>query len=136
MRSKAQRQTLHRRPQPPQPDQIPKSAHPSTNIPAAREGAIAIAATENEAMNALQNVGLQTAAAYIQRKTAERKVIVDKVSDAIAYLNDPGLLEADIMRAAAAKVQARSNPWGYVEVPVDLDNLFALPESQPLLSGI
>lgn len=107
----------------------------STAIPTAREGAIALAATSHGAMNALQSAGLQNAAAYVQRKTAERNVIVDKVSDAIAYLSDPDLLESDIMSAAAAKVAARSGAWGYQEDSA-WDNLFDLPEgSQRLLGG-
>jgi hypothetical protein len=82
---------------------------------------------------------LQNAAAYVQRKQVERNLVVDKVSDAIAYLNDPGVLEADIMSAAAAKVQARSSPWAYQDNEDDAtwDNLFALPaSSQRLLNGV
>lgn len=87
-------------------------------------------------MIALQSAGLQNAAAYVQRKTVERNAVVDKVSDAIAYLSDPGVLEADIMSAAAAKVQARNSPWAYPDDDATWDNLFALPaSSQRLLNG-
>lgn len=106
-------------------------------IDAMREGAIALSATSHEAMSALQSAGLQNAAAYVQRKQAERNLVVDKVSDAIAYLSDPGVLEADIMSAAAAKVQARNSPWAYQDDDATWDNLFALPaSSQRLLNGI
>jgi hypothetical protein len=107
----------------------------SNTIPTAREGAIALAATSAQAMNALQTAGLQNAAAFVQRKTAERNAIVDRVSDAIAYLSDPDLLESDILSAAATKVEARSNAWSY-ESDDTWDNLFALPVSaQRMLGG-
>jgi hypothetical protein len=109
-------------------------------IDAMREGAIALSATSHAAMSALQSAGLQDAAAYVQRKQAERNLVVDKVSDAIAYLSDPGVLEADIMSTAAAKVQARNSPWAYQDYQDDdatWDNLFALPaSSQRLLNGV
>jgi len=38
-------------------------------------------------------------------------------------------LESDIMSAAAAKIAARADAWGYAEPAVDFDNLFALPSS-------
>jgi hypothetical protein len=117
------------------PAPAPQTA--SNTVPQARESAIAISATSHSAMSALQSSGLQNAAAYVQRKQMERNAVVDKVSDAIAYLSDPDLLEADIMSAAAAKVAARSGAWGYVEPAVDFDNLFALPaSSQRLLGGV
>jgi hypothetical protein len=112
------------------------SAAASTAIPTARETALALSSQSHEAMSALQGAGLENAAAYVQRKQMERNAVVDKVSDAIAYLSDPDLLEADIMSAAAAKVAARSGAWGYAEPAVDFDNLFALPvASQRLLGG-
>ena len=109
----------------------------STAIPTARTNALALSSKAHEAMKALQSSGLDNAAAYVQRKTLERNAVVDKVSDAIAYLSDPDLLESDIMSAAAAKVQARSGAWGYAEPTVDFDNLFALPaSSQRMLGGV
>jgi hypothetical protein len=105
-------------------------------IDSARGNALVLSSQSHDAMSALQTAGLQNAAAYVQRKTAERNAIVDKVSDAIAYLSDPDLLESDIMGAAAAKVAARSGAWGYQE-DTTWDNLFALPESsQRLLGGV
>ena len=86
-------------------------------------------------MSALQSAGLGNAAAYVQRKAMERNAVVDKVSDAIAFLNDPDVLEADIMSAAAAKIQARSGAWGYPETAVDFDTLFALPVNSQRLLG-
>jgi len=110
---------------------------PSTAIPTARQSALALSTQSHDAISALQGAGLQNAAAYVQRKTLERNVVVEKVSDAIAYLSDPDLLEADIMSAAAAKVAARSGAWGYAEPVVDFDNLFALPaSSQRMLGGV
>jgi len=109
---------------------------PSTAVPTARQSALALSTQSHDAMSALQGAGLQNAAAYVQRKTLERNSVVDKVSDAIAYLSDPNVLEADIMSAAAAKVAACSNAWGYTEPIVDFDTLFALPAtSQHLLGG-
>jgi hypothetical protein len=105
----------------------------SNNIPAAREAALALSNQSHDAMKALQGRGLENAAAYIQRQQSDRNAIVEKVSDAIAYLCDPDVLEADIMSAAAAKVAARSNAWGYTEPTVDLDTLFALPTPSPRL---
>jgi hypothetical protein len=114
----------------------PQPTATSTVIPTAREGAIALSATSHEAMKALQSQGLGNAAAYVQRKAAERNAIVDKVSEAIAYLSDPGVLEGDIMSAAAAKIQARNSPWAYPDDDADWENLFALPaSSQRLLGG-
>ena len=108
----------------------------STTIPTARATALALSGEAHEAMKALQSAGLDNAAAYVQRKTLERNTVVDKVSDAIAYLSDPDVLESDIMSAAAAKVAARSDAWGYTETRVDFDTLFALPaSSQHLLGG-
>jgi hypothetical protein len=116
-----------------QPSAAPAPAT-SIAIPTAREGAIAISGTSAQAMNALQSAGLQNAAQYVARKTAERNAIVDKVSDAIAYLSDPDLLEGDIMSAAAAKVEARSGAWAY-ERCTAWDDLFALqPSSSRLIS--
>jgi hypothetical protein len=100
---------------------------PTSTIHIERAAALTLATQSHEAIKALQNAGLENAAAYIQRKQTERNAIVEKVSDAIAYLADPDVLEADIMSAAAAKVSARSNAWGYTETPVDFDALFALP---------
>jgi hypothetical protein len=112
------------------------SAAASTGIPTARETALVLSTQSHEAMSALQGAGLENAAAYVQRKQMERNAVVDKVSDAIAYLSDPDLLEADIMSAAAAKVAARSGAWGYAEPAVDFDNLFALPvASRRMLGG-
>ena len=109
---------------------------PSTAIPIARQSALALSTQSHDAMSALQGDGLQNAAAYVHRKTLERNAVVDKVSDAIAYLADPDVLEADFMSAAAAKVAARSDAWGYAETRVDFDTLFALPaSSQHLLGG-
>jgi hypothetical protein len=101
----------------PEPIAAPPIAPPapaaSTAIPTAREGAIALAATSHDAMSALQSAGLANAAGYVARKQQERAAIVDRVSDAIAYLSDPDLLESDILAAASAKVAARSGAWGY-----------------------
>jgi hypothetical protein len=119
------------------PSQPAPNSAASSAIPTARETALALSTQSHAAMNALQGAGLENAAAYVQRKQAERNAIVDRVSDAIAYLSDPDLLESDIMSAAAAKVAARSDGWGYAEPVVDFDNLFALPESsQRLLGGV
>ena len=117
--------------------QSDRPAQPTSGaMPQARTNALSLSAQSHEAMSALQSAGLQNAAAYVQRKTAERDLVVSKVSDAIAYLADPDILEAEIMNAAAAKVQARSNAWDYVEPVVDFDNLFALPsQSQHLLGA-
>ena len=110
---------------------------PSTAVPTARQSALALSTQSHDAMSALQSAGLQNAAAYVHRKTLERNSVVEKVSDAIAYLSDPDLMESDIMSAAAAKVQARSGAWGYAEPVVDFDNLFALPaSSQRMLGGV
>ena len=110
--------------------------NPSTAIPTARQSALALSSQSHDAMSTLQGAGLQNAAAYVHRKTLERNMVVDRVSDAIAYLSDPDVLEADIMSAAAAKVAARSGAWGYAETRVDFDTLFALPAtSQHLLDG-
>jgi hypothetical protein len=109
--------------------------HPSsTAISTARQNALALAAQSHAAMDALQSEGLQNAAAYVQRKTAERNAVIDKVSDAIAYLSDPDVLEVDIFAAAAAKVQARNEAWTYPE-DTTWNNLFALPESSQRLLG-
>jgi len=114
----------------------PAPSAPSTAIPTARTNALALSAQSHDAMSALQGAGLGNAAAYVQRKQMERNAVVEKVSDAIAYLSDPNVLEADIMSAAAAKVAACSNAWGYTEPIVDFDTLFALPAtSQHLLGG-
>jgi len=121
----------------PQPTAQAAAQSASTAIPTARGNALTLSGQSHEAMNALQGSGLQNAAAYVQRKQTERNSIVEKVSDAIAYLSDPDLLESDIMSAAAAKVAARSDAWGYAEPVVDFDNLFALPvSSQRMLNGI
>jgi len=118
-----------------QPEPTPQST--STAIPTARTSALTLSGQSHEAMNALQSAGLGNAAAYVQRKQTERNQVVEKVSDAIAYLSDPDLLESDIMSAAAAKVAARSNAWDYGEPAVDFDNLFALPvSSQRMLNGV
>ena len=119
----------------------PSTAQPqpptSTAIPTARTHALALSAESHDAMSALQSTGLGNAAAYVQRKQMERNAVVERVSDAIAYLSDPDVLEADIMSAAAAKVAARSDAWGYAEPVVDFDSLFALPAgSQRLLGGV
>jgi cell division septum initiation protein DivIVA len=106
---------------------------PSSTIPTAKETASTLSHQSHDAMKALQGTGLENAAAYIQRQQTDRNAIVEKVSDAIAYLCDPDVLEADIMSAAAAKVAARSNAWGYTESTVDLDTLFALPTPSPRL---
>ena len=112
-------------------------AQPASNTIPHRCNALALSAESHEAMSALQSTGLQNAAAYVQRKQTERNSIVDKVSDAIAYLSDPDLLESDIMSAAAAKVQARSDAWGYAEPVVDFDTLFSLPaSSHRMLNGL
>jgi len=112
-------------------------AQSASNTTPHRCNALALSAESHEAMSALQSTGLQNAAAYVQRKQTERNSIVEKVSDAIAYLSDPDLLESDIMSAAAAKVAARSDAWGYAEPVVDFDNLFALPvSSQRMLNGV
>jgi len=114
-----------------------QSTAASNAIPTARTNALTLSGQSHEAMNALQSAGLGNAAAYVQRKQAERNAVVDKVSDAIAYLSDPDLLESDIMSAASAKVAARSDAWGYAEPVVDFDNLFALPtSSQRMLGGV
>jgi hypothetical protein len=114
----------------------PTQPQSSAAIPTARTNALALSTQRYDAMSALQSAGLQNAAAYVQRKQSERNAVVDKVSDAIAYLSDPNVLEADIMSAAAAKVAACSNAWGYTEPIVDFDTLFALPAtSQHLLGG-
>jgi len=118
-----------------QPEPTAQSA--STAIPTARTNALTLSGQSHEAMSALHGAGLQNAAAYVQRKQTERNAVVEKVSDAIAYLSDPDLLESDIMSAAAAKVAARSDAWGYAEPVVDFDNLFALPSSsQRMLNGV
>jgi hypothetical protein len=115
----------------------PKTANEFTPQPntvlTPRETALTLSTQSHDAMKALQSSGLENAAAYIQRKQTERNAVVEKVSDAIAYLSDPDILEADIMSAAAAKVSARSNAWGYTEPVVDFDNLFALPTSSQRL---
>ena len=117
-------------------NQAPPEPAP-TNISTARESALALSTQSHDAMKTLQGEGLQNAAAYVQRKQVERNAVVEKVSDAIAHLTDPDLLEADIMSAAAAKVAARSDAWGYSEPVVDFDNLFALPvSSQRMLNGV
>lgn len=134
-RTKAKAQGFAPTPKASRPAAQPRPEVPTAAIPAARTNALAIAATSHDAMSALQSAGLSNAAAYVQRKQAERNAVVDKVSDAIAYLSDPGVLEADIMSAAAAKVQARSGAWGYQETTVDFDSLFALPASSQRLLG-
>jgi hypothetical protein len=111
---------------------VQQPAVQSTKILTARKSALVLSTQSHDAMSALQSAGLQNAAAYVQRKTAERNAIVDKVSDAIAYLSDPDLLEADILAAAAAKVEARSESWGY-ESDDRWDDLFALPSSSQRL---
>jgi hypothetical protein len=113
-------------------DPAPESP-PSNAISTAKKTALTLSHQSHDAMKALQGTGLENAAAYIQRQQADRNAIVEKVSDAIAYLCDPDVLEADIMSAAAAKVAARSNAWGYTEPTVDLDTLFALPTPSPRL---
>jgi hypothetical protein len=122
----------------PKGDRPNNSATATTEaIPQARESAIALTDTSHAAMSALQQAGLANAAAYVQRKTADRSLVIEKVSNAIAYLSDPDILEADIFAAAAEKVEARSNAWEYAEPVVDFDNLFALPSnSQRLLGGV
>jgi hypothetical protein len=105
----------------------PPQSQPTSFLSTAQETALNLSTQSHDAMKALQSAGLENAAAYIQRKQAERNAVVEKVSDAIAYLSDPDILEADIMSAAAAKVSARSNTWSYAETPVDFDALFALP---------
>jgi len=115
----------------------PTAQSASNAIPTARTNALTLSGQSHEAINALQGSGLQNAAAYVQRKQAERNQVVDKVSDAIAYLSDPDLLESDIMSAAAAKVAARADAWCFEETIVDFDNLFALPSSsQRMLGGV
>lgn len=117
--------------------EAPTQSQAFAAIPTARTNALALSSQSHDAMSALQSAGLGNAAAYVQRKQAERNAVVEKVSDAIAYLSDPDVLEADIMSAAAAKIQARSGAWGYAEPVVDFDNLFALPaSSQRLLGGV
>jgi hypothetical protein len=106
----------------------------STAIPTVRQNALALSTQSHDAMNAVQSEGLQNAAAYVQRKTVERNAVIDKVSDVIAYLSDPDVLEADIFAAAAAKVQARSEAWTYPEDKT-WDTLFALPEGSQRLLG-
>jgi hypothetical protein len=105
----------------------PPQSQPTSSLPTAQETALNLSTQSHDAMKALQSKGLENAAAYIQRKQTERNAVVEKVSDAIAYLSDPDILEADIMSAAAAKVSAHFNAWGYTETPVDFDTLFALP---------
>ena len=113
----------------------PQQTAASIAILTARANALVLSTQSHAAMSALKSAGLGNAAAYVQRKAMERNAVVDKVSDAIAYLSNPDLLEADIMSAAAAKVAARSDAWGYTEIRVDFDTLFALPAtSQRLLS--
>jgi hypothetical protein len=120
-----------------QPEPIAAPQSEPSAIPQARNTALALSTESHAAMASLQSAGLQNAAAYVQRKQMERNAVVDKVSDAIAYLSDPDLLEADIMSAAAAKVAARSGAWDYAEPAVDFDNLFALPvASQRMLGGV
>jgi hypothetical protein len=115
----------------PKPDRSPSAqSEPhsaSTHIPQAREIALDLTSQSHDAMNALQASGMQNAAAYVARKQAERNAVVERVSDTIAHLCDPDLLEADIMSAAAAKIAARSNAWNYTAPAVDFDQLFALP---------
>jgi len=104
---------------------------------ASKVNALAVATQSNKTIATTQKTGLENATAFIQKQQAQRNQLVDQVSDAIAYLSDPDLLEADIMSAAAAKVAARSNAWGYAEPLVDFDNLFALPaSSQRMLNGV
>ena len=113
------------------------TAQPTSTAIPHRCNALALSNESHEAMSALQGAGLKNAAAYVQRKQTERNQVVEKVSDAIAYLSDPDLLEADIMSAAAAKVAARSNAWDYADPEMDFDNLFALPSSsQRMLNGV
>jgi hypothetical protein len=118
----------------PAPSTPPNPQPSTTAIPTARQNALALATQSHAAMNALQSEGLQNAAAYVQRKTTERSAVIDKVSDAIAYLSDPDVLEADIFAAAATKVQMRNEAWTYPE-DTTWDNLFALPESSQRLLG-
>jgi len=119
------------------PSTVQPQPQTCTAIPTARTHALALSAESHDAMSALQSTGLGNAAAYVQRKQMERNAVVERVSDAIAYLSDPDLLESDIMSAAAAKVAARSDAWGYAEPAVDFDNLFALPtSSQRMLGGV
>jgi hypothetical protein len=119
------------RPTPEAADELPPQ---SNAVLPSRETALNLSTRSHDAIKALQSAGLENAAAYIQRKQIDRNAVVEKVSDAIAYLSDPDVLEADIMSAAAAKVSARSNAWGFTEPVVDFDNLFALPtSSHPLL---
>lgn len=134
-RTKAKAQGFAPMPKNTCPAAQPRPEAPTAAIPTARTNAVAIAATSHDAMSALQSAGLGNAAAYVKRKTLERNAVVEKVSDAIAYLSDPDVLEADIMSAAAAKVQARSGAWGYQETAIDFDNLFALPASSQRLLG-
>jgi hypothetical protein len=117
----------------PSKSSIPHPEPDSSTLSTAKETALTLSHQSHDAMKALQGTGLENAAAYIQRQQADRNAIVEKVSDAIAYLCDPDVLEADIMSAAAAKVAARSNAWGYTEPTIDLDTLFALPTSSPRL---
>jgi hypothetical protein len=117
---------------PPQTSSPPPEAD-SSSLPTAKETASTLSHQSHDAMKALQGTGLENAAAYIQRQQNDRNAIVEKVSDAIAYLCDPDVLEADIMSAAAAKVAARSNAWGYTDSTIDLDALFALPTPSPRL---
>ena len=119
------------------PSTVQPQPQTTTAMPTARTHALALSAESHDAMSALQSAGLGHAAAYVQRKQMERNQVVEKVSDAIAYLSDPDLLESDIMSAAAAKVAARSDAWGYAEPVVDFDSLFALPAgSQRLLGSV
>jgi len=113
------------------------TAQPTSTAIPHRCNALALSNESHEAMSALQGAGLKNAAAYVQRKQTERNQVVEKVSDAIAYLSDPDVLEADIMSAAAAKIAARSNAWGYAEPEMDFDTLFSLPaSSHKMLTGL
>jgi len=104
---------------------------------ASKASALAVADKSGTAIATTQKSGLESATAFIKKQQAQRNQLVDQVSDAIAYLSDPDLLESDIMSAAAAKIQARSGAWGYAEPVVDFDNLFALPaSSQRMLGGV
>jgi hypothetical protein len=102
---------------------------------AAQSTALTVATDSNKTIGKTQKTGLESATAFIHKQRQQRDQIIDQVSEAIAYLSDPVLLEADIMSAAAAKVQARSGGWDYAEPVVDFDNLFALPESSQRMLG-
>jgi len=117
---------------PQKPDDIETE---STAIPAAQQKAVETATESHETIAALQRAGMQTAAAYVQRQTAQRNAVVEQVSDKLAWLTDPGLLEADIMSRTAAKVKQRTNAWGYESSSVNLDELFALPAPSQRLIG-